>query len=128
MAADSGMTDAELLDELRAMGELLGRAPTKDEIRCHPEVTDGIYYHRFGSYNNALKAAGLPVNRPGNECARVSKREFIGHVAYVATRVGGAPSTTDFDRVCGLTHKLVLNWWDDWADMLADLGYIQRDD
>lgn len=49
----------ELLDELRRFADELGEVPKVQEMSNQGEYSANTYYRRFGSWNAALKAAGL---------------------------------------------------------------------
>lgn len=122
-------TREELLLELKAAFETLGRAPTAREMRDFGEYNYSLYERRFGSWNQALKAAKLPINYPNNECKRVSKGNFINDVKRVADDIGRVPSVKDYHRYgnfkgrSGFKH---LEWWESWGAMLADIGLIRE--
>jgi Homing endonuclease associated repeat len=56
-------TREELLDELRALGDELGRPPNGGDLqRRRPAVpSKSLYWHKFGSLRNALREAGFDV-------------------------------------------------------------------
>ncbi len=56
-------TREELLDELRALGEELGRPPNGGDLqRRRPAMpSKSLYWHTFGSLRNALREAGFDV-------------------------------------------------------------------
>jgi len=54
-----GATAKELVIDLRSVGNDLGRAPTAQEIDTLGEFSRGTYIHRWGSWNEALRAAGF---------------------------------------------------------------------
>jgi len=54
-------TDEELLTRLLVLAAQLGRTPSRRQVRAPAAST---YAERFGSYTNAVMAAGLPANRP----------------------------------------------------------------
>lgn len=57
-------TDEELLDYLKKFYEENGRVPkTKDMLIKNGYPSVKVYQYRFGSWNNALKLADLPLNR-----------------------------------------------------------------
>lgn len=52
-------TNVEILDGLRAVADELGRPPTTTETKEHVEFSPGLASLRFGSWGDALEAAGL---------------------------------------------------------------------
>jgi 2-oxo-4-hydroxy-4-carboxy--5-ureidoimidazoline (OHCU) decarboxylase len=53
-------SDEELLDELRSLVETAGEHPTEAAVRDHPDMANSSTYKaRFGSWTEALAAAGL---------------------------------------------------------------------
>lgn len=58
-------TNEDILDGLRAVADELGHAPTTTETGKHVDFSPGLASLRFGSWGDALKAAGLdPSERP----------------------------------------------------------------
>ena len=64
-------TREELLRLLRELGDELGRVPTAKDIEARKGAmpSKSLYWHTFGSLNNALKEAGfdVPVGGEGRE-------------------------------------------------------------
>ena len=59
-------TDEELIDLLKAKARSLGRTPTVREVNPDNDMPSAMtYINRFGSWNQALEAAGLTPNRRG---------------------------------------------------------------
>lgn len=57
-------TAEDLLNYLRIFYNKNGRSPKNNELRSHPEYPHTSSYLRvFGTWNNALKMAGLPLNK-----------------------------------------------------------------
>lgn len=53
----------QAIDDIRRVKKLLGRTPTVVEYAEHGTIIPTTAYSKFGSWNNFLKAAKLPVNR-----------------------------------------------------------------
>lgn len=122
------VSEGELIAELQAAAEVMGKPPSARDMRAMGNYSDRIYDRVFGSWNEALKAAKLPVNQPRNACVRVTKRDFEREVDRVAHKIGHAPSTQEFNKHTNWSYTPYKRWWDEWADMLVDLGYIEAVD
>lgn len=52
----------ELISELNRLAEELGHVPRQDEMRDQGNWSAMVYQERFGSWNDALQAAGFDQN------------------------------------------------------------------
>lgn len=57
------LSNEKLLNILKHKAAITGLTPTYDELRLDSTIPNPkIFFERFGSYNNALKLAGLNLN------------------------------------------------------------------
>ena len=56
----------------------------------------GVYVKRFGSWNAALSAAGLPLNKKGARCRRWADSEILEALRALAENLGRRPVHSDF--------------------------------
>jgi len=98
--------DDDLLAELRACAERLGRSPTMrefaadDRARAHPQTL----VDRFGSWNGAKRSAGLVPRR----FAR--KDELLGQLRALGDELGRVPTGRDLDERRGTMPSKSLLW------------------
>jgi hypothetical protein len=59
---DKKMSDGKLLRNLQRVDILVEESPTRREVDRLGEYPSSTYKYRFGSWNEALREAGLPVN------------------------------------------------------------------
>lgn len=84
-------TDDEILDELRAAAERLGRSPTMREFardpqaRVHPQTV----IEHFGTWNAAKRAAGLFPRR------FLTRDELLEQLRLLGAELGRTPSARD---------------------------------
>ncbi len=87
------ITRAELLEQLRGLGDELGRTPTARDLgerrRSLPSVS--LYAHTFGSLANALREAGYEVLQGEERLERA-----IVQGAALARRLGHLPKMADW--------------------------------
>ena len=86
-------TDEQILDQLRASAERLGRSPTMREFAAdrdadvHPQTV----IEHFGTWNAAKRAAGLTPRR------FISREELLGQLRQLGDELGRTPTARDLD-------------------------------
>jgi Homing endonuclease associated repeat len=99
-------TDEEILDQLGACAERLGRSPTMREFAgdelttVHPQTV----IERFGTWNRAKRAAGLVPRR------FATKEELLQCLRELGEKLGRVPSAKDVDAHRGLVPSKSLYW------------------
>lgn len=101
------LTRDDLLAQLRALGEELGRTPRTSDVaeRRRSMPSTSTYTHTFGSLANALREAGfdLPVGEERLERA-------IEQGAALAVRLGRLPKMTDWAAARKADTELLSEW------------------
>src|SRR5262245_14485259 len=99
-------SDDQILDELRACAERLGRSPTMREFAAdavttvHPQTV----IEHFGSWNNAKRAAGLVPRR------FATREELLGLLRALGDELGRPPTARDIDEHKGRMPSKSLYW------------------
>jgi hypothetical protein len=99
-------TDDEILEELRASAERLGRSPTMREFaadegtQVHPQTV----IEHFGSWNAAKRAAGLVPRR------FVTREELVRLLRELGEELGRTPTARDLDERRGSMPSKSLIW------------------
>src|SRR2546426_10034044 len=96
----------QILAELRASAERLGRSPTMREFAADPETTvhPQTVIEHFGSWNKAKRQAGLVPRR------FATKEELLGLLRELGERLGRVPTAKDIDANRGLMPSKSLYW------------------
>ena len=86
-------TDEQILDQLRASSERLGRSPTMREFAADPEaeVHPQTVIEHFGTWNAAKRAAGLTPRR------FISREELLEQLRQLGEELGRTPTARDLD-------------------------------
>ncbi len=97
----------ELLDQLRALGSELGRAPTARDLDEHrgQVASKSLVWHTFGSLTAALREAGFDV--PVGE-ERLERAVADG--AVLARRLGHLPTMADWKQARTADAALASEW------------------
>ena len=114
-------SDEQLLQELRASAERLGRSPTMTEVaadseaRVHPQTV----IEHFGTWNAAKRAAGLVPRR------FVTREELIAVLRRLGDELGRAPTARDLDERRGAMPSKSLYWhtFGSLANALREAGF-----
>jgi hypothetical protein len=114
-------TDEQILDELRACAERVGRAPTMKEFGAdagtavHPQTV----IEHFGSWNAAQRAAGLVPRR------FATREELVTLLRRLGDELGRAPTARDLDARRGRMPSKSLYWhtFGSLSNALREAGY-----
>jgi hypothetical protein len=89
------LTNDEVLTDLRRVAAELGKSNiTYDEYEANGLCSCRLLERRFGSWNDALAKAGLPVSRRSN----VPQEELFENLRLVWEKLGQQPSRKDMQR------------------------------
>lgn len=99
-------SDEQILDELRASAERLGRSPTMREFAADPQTTvhPQTVIEHFGSWNRAKRLAGLVPRR------FATRDELLGVLRELGDELGRVPSARDIDDRKGSMPSKSLYW------------------
>jgi hypothetical protein len=114
-------SDDQILGELRACAERLGRSPTMREFSSDPETTvhPQTVIEHFGSWNNAKRAAGLVPRR------FATREELLGLLRELGEELGRPPTARDIDEHKGRMPSKSLYWhtFGSLANALREAGF-----
>jgi hypothetical protein len=114
-------TDDEILAELRASAERLGRSPTMREFAADPEaaVHPQTVIEHFGTWNAAKRAAGLQPRR------FISRDELLAQLRELGEELGRTPTVRDIEARRGRMASKSLIWhtFGSLAGALKEAGF-----
>jgi HNH endonuclease len=99
-------SDEQILGELRASAERLGRSPTMREFAADAKTTvhPQTVIEHFGSWNAAKRAAGLVPRR------FATREELLGLLSDLGEELGRPPTARDIDENKGRMPSKSLYW------------------
>ncbi|MBR3252842.1 DEAD/DEAH box helicase family protein [Candidatus Saccharibacteria bacterium] len=108
-----GHKEVDLIEALQRKAQELGRTPKIKDLDIDPTIASGYtYVTRFGSWNNALKAAGLDINKQQKVRTR---EELINDLQRKAQELGRTPTRRDVDTdpkmACGGVYAAFFGSW-----------------
>lgn len=110
-----------LIEKLQRLAARLGHSLTKADVDADPTTPCyRTYANHFGSWNSALEAAGLPLNRWG--AVRRDRETLLEMLRQLADQLGRAPTTADLAQrglPCDVTYA---KHFGSWRAALAEIG------
>ncbi|MHA2895656.1 homing endonuclease associated repeat-containing protein [Bacillus cereus] len=112
-------TDEELINILLQASKKLGHTPRSKDVKEY-----GTIISRFESWNNALKKAGLSVNRE-RSYAHISNEKLISIVKNWIEENDKIPSRTEWDTLDNVpsTETYRVRFQKTWSEFLEMIGY-----
>jgi hypothetical protein len=100
-------TRGELVEQLRRLGEELGRTPTAQDIRARrgSMPSASLYWHTFGSLTTALREAGFDVAVGEERLERA-----LSQGAALARTLGRLPKFGDWQAARRRDRTLLTEW------------------
>jgi Homing endonuclease associated repeat len=114
-------SDEEMLDQLRASAQRLGKSPTMREFAADSESTihPQTVIARFGSWNRAKRMAGLAPRR------FATREELLEQLRSLGEELGRVPTARDLDEHRGRMPSKSLYWhtFGSLATALREAGF-----
>jgi len=108
----------ELIQELQDAADELGRTPTQNEFGDVANYSTRPLADRFGNYNNALKAAGLELNRVHS----INRCDLIQEIEKIASELGRAPFLLEAGRLGEYAVTSYQREFGVWENALSECG------
>ena len=139
----NGIKTKDLLDDLQRVSLILEKKTfLSSEYSQYGRFSKNVFFRRFGSWNKALKEAGLePFDHPlgGGSKNKISEYECLEEIERMWIELGRQPTTTDiyngksrysihvFERRFGSWRK-ALEFFVDYINGEKELDYLNDND
>lgn len=114
--ADKG----ELIDALRKLAEDVDGRPGTQDMQRDGSWSYTPYVNEFGSWDNALRAAGFPPRSP-------TDKEVIADIKRIAEQLGYPPSSFDYDKYGTWDRKVTQRRFGEWESTVKAAGLTPRE-
>ena len=111
----------ELLQELVHLADKLGQPPKSVDMNKRGEYSASVYTTRFGSWDEALEAAGLDPEENGDS-TQYSDGELVSELHRVKEECGRVPTTTDMEKYGEYSHTTYVSRFGSWNEALEAAG------
>ena len=118
--ANKQYEDWQLLHWLKDFAEELGKTPTLQEIDNEPSMPPSdTYINYFGSYNNAVRKAGLKVNYK-----QYTEKELLNKLKKFADKLGRAPIKKEIKKNENMPDPVTYKrWFISYKNACKKVGY-----
>lgn len=115
---DSPVSKETLLEELHRLASE-NSPPTTDEMDEEGTFSARTYIDRFGSWNEALEAAGY---EPHLEVVDASKEDLIDEIKRLHEELGRVPTTRDMQEHGDYTASRYFSTFESWNTAVEEAG------
>lgn len=106
-ASSAGRNRKAMLQTITNLYNRLGRVPKTTEIPEDCEYSPNNFYKEFGSWDEALKAAGID-----------KQQEMLDDIERVSKEIGDVPKSTDMDEYGVYSGASYSSYFDSWSAAL----------
>lgn len=110
------------LDRLKNLSIKLGHSPSINELKKEG-FDQTIYFQRFGSYNNALIAAGLQTSKSNFVKRNIGKKQIISDYKELSKMLGKPASQKDFNNYMNYSAHLAIIRFGGFNKLREAAGY-----
>jgi len=111
------LSKQKLINHLQELAEELNKTPTKIEMDDCGEWSGSTYYSYFGSWNNALKEAGLKEN-----LAHPKKERLVKDLIKLSDKLNKTPTAKEMNKYGDWSVEAYRNNFGTWNNALKNSG------
>lgn len=123
------ITKKELIDDLLSVANNLSkRYVSRSEYESLGSFSATPYIRNFGTWKNALRCAGLEIERNPNDYQRITNKELVDDIKYVASILKhDTVSTTEYKIYGRYCIKTILSRFGNWNNALKQSELIETE-
>jgi hypothetical protein len=106
------------LDELKSLRDELGKAPERREMDQQGQFDSSTYSHRFGTWNDALRAADIVPSTRIN----IPEVELKNEIRRLADELNRPPTRDEMEQQGKFSHSVYSHRFGTWTDALIETG------
>ena len=107
-----------LTTELERLADELGRTPGLRDMNQHGGHSSKTYQKKFGSWNEALKQAGIPINNEHD----IAKSDLLDELIRLKDQLGRTPTSRDMAKKGTYGTSNYPNKFGSWNDAVREAG------
>lgn len=120
---EGSYTDPELIEDLQAFAEELGDTPSSTQMMQEGPHSTSTYIEHFGSWSEAVRAAGLePRGRGGAGRARIPDENLLDALRDMADTSGEPPAAAAMDQHGPYSSDTYKRRFGSWTVAIEEAG------
>lgn len=116
--ATYNIDNSDLIDELQRLADELGQTPTKRDMKQQGAYSERPYHNKFGSWNKAVRAAGLEICIESN----IAKSDLIDELQRLADELGRTPTSHDMNQEGAYSERPYHDKFGSWNRAVRAAG------
>ena len=115
----------DLIAELTRLADELEKVPTAREMNEHGAYSYETYHNRFGSWNEALTAAGYQP-RPNTKTPTIERNDLIAELTRLGDELDKPPTSDEMVEHGAYSSHTYKDRFGSWNEALKAAGFRQR--
>jgi hypothetical protein len=115
-------SDDELIQSIKSLADDLGGTPSQDQYEQEGKASASTLAARFGSFNEAMEAAGLDTTAPGGGDKYTDIR-LKQDIRRVADELGHPPSIAEYNRDGIATDDTLNRRFGSYSEAIREAGF-----
>lgn len=124
---ETKIAENELFAELHRLADELGEIPTTTQMNEHGRYWSKVYRDRFGSWGEALEAAGFDTAEINDRIDRVSREMLLDELERLADETNGTPTVTQLRENGTHAPETYRQEFGSWNAAIEAIGHEPRD-
>lgn len=121
--SEQDLSQSKLCEEIDRLYKELEKVPSFQDMYEYGRYSVYTYTRTFGSWNEAIRAAGYSP-RPSRE--KHTRSELIAEIQRVAEKCGRKPTLTDIADYSDISRNTYHNQFESWNNALEAAGFDPR--
>ncbi len=111
--------EQEYVEAIQEVADEIGRTPSKRDMTLNSEKSPNVGRRLFGSWNAAVRAAGLEENTR----KAVTEEEYLDAVRELADELDGRPTSTQMNEQGQYSSTVAIRLFGSWSNALEEAGF-----
>jgi len=124
ITSDMPYSDEELLEDIRAVADVVERSPSLQDYRDHGEIAVTTIIRRFDSWQDAVARAGF---EPHNANTKIPEADLLAELQRLADEHGGRPTVETMNEHGEYWTSTYKHRFGSWSAALAEAGFEPAD-